>query len=522
MTRAFISYTHTDRDFATKLAIDLTRAGVNVWYDRWQIMPGDSIVEKIDTALQGNDYLLIVVSPEATRSRWVMREINSSLLTSLEGRGISLIPILKEPCALPRLIADLHYADFTQSYEFGFAALLAKFENISRVPAYTVRAKKITDLDIAAPSGPVKTLFPKTFEDWPDCVINEREELDALIILGSTSREKSGESLEFAKSQIETDIFGTHWTFSRQESPGTMRDVVRVVDLAAYLAQSRLSRRPEGQSRLPAHEPLCMLDVSVTQEQLTKNLILVGAADTNLFFGLATVAYRQRFGYSIPVRYSGDEQLYFTCDQIVSDLSGRTYPRLEESGCMHCGYLAMVPNPWSPTKVMILASGTRGIGTEAALLALVKGLDEVASADMDVEPWHRLTGNNRHNAAIPAKIVRASRATVAVGSDYLAPSQDLKISPYARISQRHVITDFEFLELGVHDHAEPLAHAKQPQGLPKSLANPSRRYGYPTGRQRRHLQCSRNTPFMRHSRHQRERSDCASRPMALCPQQVFA
>ena len=51
------------------------------------------------------------------------------------------------------------------------------------------------------------------------------------------------------------------------------------------------------------------MDVSVTEEQLRKNLILVGAADTNLFFGLATVAYRQRFGYSIPVRYSGDETM---------------------------------------------------------------------------------------------------------------------------------------------------------------------------------------------------------------------
>ena len=96
MARVFISYTHTDRDFAARLAVDLTRAGVNVWYDQWEILPGDSIVEKIDSALQWNDHLLIVLSPEATQSRWVAREINSSLLKSLDGRSVSLIPVLKD------------------------------------------------------------------------------------------------------------------------------------------------------------------------------------------------------------------------------------------------------------------------------------------------------------------------------------------------------------------------------------------------------------------------------------------
>lgn len=172
----------------------------------------------------------------------------------------------------------------------------------------------------------------------------------------------------------------------------------------------------------------------------------MGAADTNLFFGLATVAFRQRFGYSLPMRYSGDDQLYFTCDQIVSDLSGRTYPRLEESGSMHCGYLTMVPNPWVPAKLMVLASGIRGTGTQAALLALLRDGDRVARSDADAPAWHRLAGNNRHNPAVPAKIVRASRARVVPGSGYLTESEEQEVPAHSRISQRHVITDFEFLE----------------------------------------------------------------------------
>ena len=424
LTRAFVSYTHVDGAFAARLAVDLTRAGINVWYDQWAILPGDSIIDKINIALQENDYLLIVLSPEAVESQWVRREINSSLMASLAGRSVSLVPILKSPCNVPALIADLRHADFTQSYDTGFAELLAKFRHSPKVPAYTSRARTVTELDLAAPGGPVRTLFPKTFADWPACVLNDSQSLDVLIIVGSTRREKSEDSQKFAESFIESDIFGTRWSFSRQESPGTVRDLVRVVDLAAYLAVAKLDRPTNAPDRPRSHDPLCVMDVSVTEEELRKNLILVGAADTNLFFGLATVAYRQRFGYSIPVRYSGDEQLYFTCDQIVSDLSGLKYPRLEDSGFMHCGYLAMMPNPWSPTKVMILASGTRSTGTQAALLALTAGCDEVASRDKDVEAWHSLSGNNRYNAAVPTKIVRASRATIAVGSEYLTTSQE--------------------------------------------------------------------------------------------------
>jgi hypothetical protein len=59
---------------------------------------------------------------------------------------------------------------------------------------------------------------------------------------------------------------------------------------------------------------------------------------------------------------------------------------------MHCGYIAMVPNPWSPTKVMVLASGARATRTQAALLALIRGFDEVAAQDGDPEPWRWLSG----------------------------------------------------------------------------------------------------------------------------------
>lgn len=445
MTRVFVSYTRADRSFASRLAVDLTRAGLNVWYDRWEILPGDSIVDKIDGALRAHDCLLVILSPEALQSQWVRRELSSSLMRHLAGKKVRVTPVMSSQCEMPALISDVRYADFTKSYESGFAELLASFGLTPKVPAYTSRPRPVTELDLVSANGPVKTLFPTTFADWPDCVLGDGNKVDALVIVGSTTREKVGEGDRFAQGSTEVELFGARWSFSRQASPGTVRDLVRVVDLASFLTQAKLLRGG-GRSSLALDEPLCTVDICVSRDQLNKNLILVGAADTNLFFGLATIAYRQRFGFSIPTRYSGDDQLYFTCDQIESDLSGRVYSRLEESGHMHSGYIVMVPNPWAPTKVLVMASGIRATGTQAALLALIRGTDDKARRDSGSEPWRRLAGNNRHNAAVPAKIVRATRAAVVEGSDILADADEMPVSPHARISQRHTITDFEFLE----------------------------------------------------------------------------
>lgn len=379
-----------------RLAADLARIGVGVWYDSWEIRGGESIVEKINEGLAANDHLVVVLSPASVRSDWVRREMSSSLMRSLSSRSIRLIPVLYSPCDVPALIADLRYVSFVESYEHGFSDLQVALGLLSPKPAYSSRARLIVEARQEEFDEITGRLFPKTFSDYPDCVVSGSLG-DIAIIVGSTPRERTDESSRLGDSAIEADVLGSHWQFFRQSSPGTVRDLVRVTDLAAWLAivWARRANDPSGWNANPP-ELLCLADVAVSKDILSRNLILVGAADTKVFFGLATVAYRQRFGYSLPIRYSGDDQLYFTCDQIYSDLSTRVYHRVEDSGHMHCGYLLMTANPWSPDKLMILASGTRATGTQAALLALTRGSDQIARGEAGAAGWHWLQGNNRY------------------------------------------------------------------------------------------------------------------------------
>jgi hypothetical protein len=445
MPKVFLSHTASDKLFVARLAVDLRRIGVGVWYDTWEIRGGESIVEKINEGLSANDHLIVVLSPASVRSDWVKRELNSSLMRYLSERSIRLIPVLYARCDLPPLLADLRYVDFMGSYDDGFTELQVALGLLSIVPAYSSRAKRIVDAQGEEVGEITDSLFPKTFSNYPDCIMSETLK-DVAIIVGSTLRERADESIRFGDTTVEVEVLGTRWRFSRQSSPGTVRDIVRVADLTAYLAAAWARGNQTSESNMEPPDTLCLVDVAVSQEILQRNIILVGAADTNIFFSLATVAYRQKFGYSLPIRYSGDDQLYFTCDQIYSDLSNNIYHRVEDSGFMHCGYLLMTANPWSPDKQMIFASGTRATGTQAALLALIRGADQVARNDVRAARWHWLQGNNRFYPSVAAKVVRATRASVINGRELIGGASEETVPPDRRISQRHLITDFEFLE----------------------------------------------------------------------------
>lgn len=128
MVRIFISYTSADRIFVDKLALDLTSFRAEIFYDKWEIKVGDSIVEKINEALSSYDNLLIVLSKSSVKSDWVQRELNSSLMRQLKDKIIKIKPVLIEDCDIPPLLADIKYADFRFDYNIGFTSLVYSFE----------------------------------------------------------------------------------------------------------------------------------------------------------------------------------------------------------------------------------------------------------------------------------------------------------------------------------------------------------------------------------------------------------
>jgi hypothetical protein len=127
MQSVFLSHTSIDKPFVEKLAKDLKRIGVNVFFDKWDISIGESITWKIEEGIRAHEYLGIVLSPEALQSEWVKSEISSAWVKQMKTKKISLLPILYRTCDIPLFLADRKYADFRNNYNEGFETLVNTF-----------------------------------------------------------------------------------------------------------------------------------------------------------------------------------------------------------------------------------------------------------------------------------------------------------------------------------------------------------------------------------------------------------
>jgi DNA-binding winged helix-turn-helix (wHTH) protein len=348
---------------------------------------------------------------------------------------------------------DRHNPTFIETFPRRGYRFNATARPVKTLRQATVRSLVSPAAESAAepPPGPwsrqsndaVKRLFPVSFATFPNFLFTE-DALDLGIIAGSTQREDSEETKRFHVRDVGTNLLGENVMLSRHVSWDTPRDYVRIADLAAFIAAAYAAQGGKIDG-WPNDASLCRMDVSVGADYLSRNLILVGGADTNIYIALAALAFRKKFGVALPIRFPGDDGSYFTCDQIYSEISLRTYSHLEDSSYMHCGYVLATRNPWAPQKMMILVVGTRATGTQAALLALIRGSDIHARSGVR-DRWRCLEADNRFDHRIPAKVVRASRASVVDGHDFFDNEVDIRVDARNRISQRHVITDFEFLE----------------------------------------------------------------------------
>ncbi|ADZ09355.1 TIR protein [Methanobacterium lacus] len=130
----FISYSHEDKYFANRIAEDLMKNGIEVWFDKWEIQVGDSLIEKIfSEGLSNSDYFLILLSKDSINSKWVKEELNNAIIRRMEG-VTKLIPLLTESIEIPQPLKALKWLDMYSNYDKGLRSLINTIYNISEKP----------------------------------------------------------------------------------------------------------------------------------------------------------------------------------------------------------------------------------------------------------------------------------------------------------------------------------------------------------------------------------------------------
>ena len=120
----FISYSHQDRDFVEKLAAHLVKNRAHVWIDRWELKVGDSLIEKVQSAIKTASGLIVVLSRASVASEWCKKELNAGLMRELEERRVLVLPLLLEDCEIPIFLREKRYADFRTNFDEGLGDTL--------------------------------------------------------------------------------------------------------------------------------------------------------------------------------------------------------------------------------------------------------------------------------------------------------------------------------------------------------------------------------------------------------------
>jgi len=136
----FISYSHENKDFVDKLAMQLVHRNVSVWLDRWELSIGDSIIDKVQEAVDGASALLVILSKASIASEWCKRELSSGFLRELEEKRVVVMPVLLEDCDIPLFARGKFYADFRTNFDDGLRTVV---EGIAKVTSpFLARAKE--------------------------------------------------------------------------------------------------------------------------------------------------------------------------------------------------------------------------------------------------------------------------------------------------------------------------------------------------------------------------------------------
>lgn len=117
--KVFLSHSSMDKPTVVSIALDLKERGINTWLDAFDILPGESIVSKINEGLDKCDYVLLFLSNNSINSNWVRKEWESMLWDEVNSGKIKIIPIKLDDCEIPKILQTKKYIDFSKSYNTG-------------------------------------------------------------------------------------------------------------------------------------------------------------------------------------------------------------------------------------------------------------------------------------------------------------------------------------------------------------------------------------------------------------------
>jgi hypothetical protein len=151
--KVFVSHASEDKDrFVMDFSNKLMANGVDTWLDKWEMSPGDSLVDKIfEEGIKEADIFIVVLSKYSVNKPWVKEELNAGFVKRV-GNNCKIIPIVLDDCIVPECLSSTIWEKINNlsSYDENFQRILNSIFGLSDKPSIgqvPVRAKlKINEI----------------------------------------------------------------------------------------------------------------------------------------------------------------------------------------------------------------------------------------------------------------------------------------------------------------------------------------------------------------------------------------
>jgi hypothetical protein len=150
----FLSHSSTDSVAVRELAEQLRADGLRIWFDEWEIRPGDYIGLKIERGLEESRILVLVMSAHAFASEWTTLESHTFRFRDPTNTQRRFIPLLLEDATIPTVLKPFSYVDWRHRSAQEYTRLLEACRPEGTAPQDSSRlVASITPLPIRSLEG---------------------------------------------------------------------------------------------------------------------------------------------------------------------------------------------------------------------------------------------------------------------------------------------------------------------------------------------------------------------------------
>ena len=108
----FLSHSSKDKDTVRAIAERLRKDKVRVWFDEWELKPGDHIPSKIEDGLEHSRVLVLCMSAHAFSSDWAILEAGTFRFRDPLNKERRFIPLRLDDAPIKSSLAQFLYINW--------------------------------------------------------------------------------------------------------------------------------------------------------------------------------------------------------------------------------------------------------------------------------------------------------------------------------------------------------------------------------------------------------------------------